>query len=78
MTHASGRGVGTTLLHAVERHAEACGLKRIRLDVIDTNPRARTRYERQGFVKRTIHSLGPFAPVFGFSHAAEMTKSVGS
>lgn len=74
---ARGRGVGTALLHAVERHAASMGLKSIRLDVIDTNSRARALYEREGFVPRSVLSLGPLNPIFGFSSATQMTKSIG-
>ncbi len=74
---ARGHGVGTALLRAVEAHAASCGLHHIRLDVIDTNPRARALYEREGFSERSVVSLGPLAPVFGFSSATEMVKPVG-
>ena len=74
---ARGRGVGTALLHAVERHAATMGLKSIRLDVIDTNSRARALYEREGFAPQSALSLGPLKPIFGFSSATQMTKSIG-
>ena len=74
---ARGRGVGTALLHAVERHAASMGLKSIRLDVIDTNSRARALYEREGFAPQSVLSLGPLNPIFGFSSATQMTKSIG-
>lgn len=74
---ARGRGVGTALLHAVERHAASMGLKSVRLDVIDTNSRARALYEREGFAPQSVLSLGPLNPIFGFSSATQMTKSVG-
>ncbi|KIT16565.1 GNAT family N-acetyltransferase [Jannaschia aquimarina] len=76
MPEARGRGVGTALLAAIERRAAEAGLARIRLDVIDTNPRARALYEREGFKQVATTSLGPLAPVFGFSHAAQMSKAV--
>ncbi|MEQ5872662.1 GNAT family N-acetyltransferase [Sagittula sp. NFXS13] len=74
---ARGRGVGTALLHAVERHAASMQLQRIRLDVIDTNSRARVLYEREGFAPLSVLSLGPLKPIFGFSSATQMTKSIG-
>lgn len=76
MPAARGRGVGTALLAAIERHAADKGLSRIRLDVIDTNPRARALYEREGFEEVETTSLGPLSPVFGFSRAAQMSKAV--
>ena len=74
---ARGQGVGKALLHSVEERAVSLGLEWIRLDVVDTNPRARALYDRQGYREKSVRSLGPLAGVFGFSHATEMTKSVG-
>ncbi|WP_095589101.1 GNAT family N-acetyltransferase [Actibacterium ureilyticum] len=74
---ARGHGVGTALLRAVEAYAASMALKRIRLDVIDTNPRARALYEREGFAASGVLSLGLLKPVFGFSAATQMTKPVG-
>lgn len=76
-TTVRGQGVGTALLHAVEVKARSKALKRIRLDVIDTNPRARALYEREGFTECSVLSLGILKPIFGFSSATQMTKSVG-
>ncbi|MDA4848553.1 GNAT family N-acetyltransferase [Hoeflea poritis] len=73
---ARGRGVGTALLHAIEDHAVSAKLQRIRLDVIDINPRARSLYEREGFRERSVMSLGILSRIFGFSHATEMTKRI--
>lgn len=74
---ARGQGVGTALLHAVEAHAASMELQRIRLDVIDTNPRARALYEREGFSARSVLSLGLLKPIFGFSSATQMAKTIG-
>lgn len=73
---ARGLGVGSRLLEAVEFHAAAHGLQRVRLDVIDTNPRARALYERHGFKSRVETSIGVFKHVFGFSTATTMIKDV--
>lgn len=73
---ARGQGVGTALLNAIETYAAREGFQQIRLDVIDTNPRARSLYERLGFSERAVMSLGPLKSVFGFSTATEMTKPV--
>ena len=75
--HARGRGIGKALLKAIETRAASMGLHHVRLDVIDTNPRARALYEREGFVAKSVQSLGPLSPVFGFSTATQMTKPVG-
>ncbi len=74
---ARGRGVGTLLLAAVEAEARRSGTRRIRLDVIDTNPRARALYERQGFRRVAERRMGPLGRLFGFSAATEMHKDIG-
>lgn len=71
---ARGLGVGTALLAAIEQHAVGLRLEQVRLDVIDTNPRARSLYERQGFTEHSVISTGPFRAVFGFASATTMFK----
>ncbi len=46
---ARGQGVGGRLLDAVAEYGLAHGFKRVRLDVIDTNPNAQKLYARKGF-----------------------------
>ena len=75
---ARGQGIGTLLLNAIEDEARRLGLARVRLDVIDSNPRARALYERQGFQAVRTSNLGPLAYVFGFSAATEMHKMIGA
>lgn len=69
---ARGRGIGTALLAAVGEHARAEGCGSVRLDVIDTNPRARALYLREGFEPGPKTDLGPLRHVFGFSSSEEM------
>lgn len=71
-----GLGVGSQLLDAIVDHARAQGLDRVRLDVIDTNPRARALYERKGFVASGEQKMGLLKPVFGFSSATTLVKPV--
>ncbi|MBO6895059.1 MAG: GNAT family N-acetyltransferase [Roseibium sp.] len=73
---ARGRGVGTALLEAICAEARRRELGRVRLDVIDTNPRARSLYERFGFEEKSREETGPFRLVFGFSSATRMEKIV--
>lgn len=73
---ARGLGVGTMLLRAIKREAVDLGLSGVRLDVIDTNPRARALYEREGFVAGEIEHLGPLRHIFGFSSATKMVCPV--
>lgn len=75
---ARGAGVGSALLDAVEALAARLGMARVRLDVIDTNPRARALYERRGYRETARTSLGPLRHVFGFGAAATMTKQIGA
>ena len=69
---ARGLGAGTALLSAVKARARALGLASVRLDVIDTNPRARALYEREGFTPGPVHHLGPLRHLFGFRSSTEM------
>lgn len=71
-----GLGVGSLLLDAITGHASAEGFDRVRLDVIDTNPRARALYERKGFVATDQQQMGILAPVFGFRSATTLVKSL--
>ncbi|NRB01213.1 MAG: GNAT family N-acetyltransferase [Rhodobacteraceae bacterium] len=73
---ARGQGVGTKLLTRIADHAGATGHHAVRLDVIDTNPRARALYERVGFKATGQTKLGPFARVFGFASATTMVLEV--
>lgn len=74
---ARGLGVGSALLDAIERHAAGSGLKQVRLDVIDENPRARALYARRGFEATSTVSLGMLKPLFGFQSATTMIKAIG-
>lgn len=71
---ARGSGAGTALLQAVADEARARGFRELRLDVIDTNPRARALYERNGFVPLRTERLGPLRMVFGFAASTAMVK----
>lgn len=46
---ARGKGVGGRLLEEVAAYAAAHDFDRVRLDVIDINPKAKKLYERKGF-----------------------------
>ncbi|MEO0385406.1 MAG: GNAT family N-acetyltransferase [Pseudomonadota bacterium] len=74
---ARSRGVGTLLLGAIEEHAAQCGLSQVRLDVIDTNPRAKDLYTQRGYIETAQMSVWPFGGLFGFQRATTMTKAVG-
>ncbi|RLJ41080.1 acetyltransferase (GNAT) family protein [Litoreibacter meonggei] len=74
---ARGKGVGTALLDAIVAYADAAGCHEVRLDVIDTNPRARALYERQGFEPCGEVDAWPLHRVFGFRKATTMVRRVG-
>lgn len=69
---ARGQGVGTALLDAIKAEAMARDLSSVRLDVIDTNPKARALYEREGFVPIGESDIGPLRWIFGFRRATAM------
>ena len=73
---AQGQGVGTVLLDAICAEAAARGYGAVRLDVIDTNPRARALYERRGFVAGEVQTLGPLKYFFGFESATVMIRKI--
>ena len=73
---ARGQGVGSALLAALTDHARSLGCTEIRLDVIDTNPRARALYERHGFSASGHVSMGPAGWLFGFSRATTMLRQL--
>lgn len=75
-TTARGQGVGTALLKAIIAEGRRRGYAEVRLDVIDTNPRARALYERFGFEAQGTQRLGPLRHLFGFSAATTMTFRV--
>jgi ribosomal protein S18 acetylase RimI-like enzyme len=73
---ARGMGVGTALLEAVFQCARDENLPKITLDVINTNPRAKSLYERQGFVAVSEESTSILKPLLGFDSATRMVKTV--
>ena len=69
-------GIGTALIDAISAEAAQRGYPAIRLDVIDTNWRARALYERLGFTATRTHHIGLLRHVFGFTSATTMVKNV--
>lgn len=75
---ARGLGIGTTLLDAIVAEARRRSLTAVRLDVIDTNPRARALYEWRGFTAKGTEDIFPFRWLFGFSTSTRMEKPISS
>ncbi|MEM7534651.1 MAG: GNAT family N-acetyltransferase [Chloroflexota bacterium] len=71
-----GQGVGTGLLRELFVYAKEQGYQTIRLDVINTNPRARSLYEREGFVATETASFAFLEGILGFSASTTMQKEV--
>lgn len=71
-----GRGVGTALMDAICTEAAARGYVQVRLDVIDSNERARALYERIGFQATGTQTLGALRHIFEFKSAITMVKDV--
>lgn len=69
-----GQGIGTALIEALCVEARARDYQAIRLDVIDTNMRARALYERLGFTQVRTASIGFLGHVFGFRAAVTMVR----
>lgn len=70
---ARGSGMGSMLLRAVRSFAVAEGFRTIRLDVVDTNPRARALYERHGFVATETRLFPVLGNMLGFGASTTMT-----
>lgn len=73
---ARGKGIGTQLLGALMQEARARHYHSVRLDVVNTNTRARALYERQGFVAVQTQSIGLLRFAFGFSGSTTMVCPV--
>ena len=73
---ARGRGIGTALIDALSAEARARDYPALRLDVVDTNPRALALYTRLGFTATKTTGIGPLHRVFGFRHTVTLTRPV--
>ena len=73
---ARGRGVGTALLNEISAEAKRRGYRQIRLDVVDTNPRAKALYLEEGFKEVAVHQLRLMRYIFGFRTATTMVRDV--
>lgn len=73
---ARGKGVGTALLNATAAEAKQRGYRQVRLDVADSNPRARALYLHEGFKEIGTREIGIMRHIFGFSSATTMVRDV--
>lgn len=76
---AQGKGIGTRLLNELFSQALNEGIKKITLEVINTNTEAKSLYERLGFRIEKSSSIWPFNKMIGwtFSEVIKMNKSIG-
>ncbi|MFT6976182.1 MAG: ribosomal protein S18 acetylase RimI-like enzyme [Bermanella sp.] len=73
---ARGKGVGSHLLNEVAKYAKGHEFNIVRLDVIDTNTKAKILYERMGFKSVKIESYPYLKWLLGFSSSTTMELSV--
>ncbi len=71
-----GKGAGTKLLNGVFDFARKHGYTSIRLDVIDTNPRAKSLYERMGFETVKIRNYPYLKNITGFTKVLTMVNRI--
>ncbi|MEU9979747.1 GNAT family N-acetyltransferase [Streptomyces sp. NPDC050856] len=73
-----GRGIGSLLIEEVAVVAAEQGCREIRLDVVDTNPRARALYERRGFTAGRTERTPFLRGLLGFGAVTTMRRAVGT
>jgi ribosomal protein S18 acetylase RimI-like enzyme len=73
---ARGRGIGSRLVEAICAEARLRGYAEVRLDVIDTNWRAKALYERLGFSVAGQERIGALRHIFGFHSATMMIRQI--
>lgn len=71
-----GRGIGARLLREIAGVAADHSCRRVRLDVIDTNPRARALYERHGFAAVRTEKTPYLRDLMGFGAVTTMHRPV--
>ncbi|MFD3550700.1 GNAT family N-acetyltransferase [Streptomyces goshikiensis] len=73
---ARGRGIGGLLLGEIDTVAAEQHCRRVRLDVVAENPRARALYERHGFREVAVRRTPWLRDVLGFGAVTTMHKAV--
>lgn len=71
---ARGQGIGSALVEALCDEGRARGHAEIRLEVVDSNRRARALYARRGFTVTGSEHIGLLRHLFGFSAALTMVR----
>ena len=73
---ARGRGIGSRLVEAICTEARHRGYAEVRLDVVDSNWRAKALYERLGFSVAGQERIGALRHIFGFHSASMMIRQI--
>ncbi|WP_236951391.1 GNAT family N-acetyltransferase [Ketogulonicigenium robustum] len=73
---ARGNGIGTRLLAAFAAEGRSRGFTRARLEVANTNARARALYERNGYQATSTDHLGWQRVLFGYRSTTTMVVSL--
>jgi ribosomal protein S18 acetylase RimI-like enzyme len=71
-----GKGFGSKLLTEIIKYSRQEKYKKILLDVVDTNPRAKMLYKRIGFKTTNKHYSGVLTKAFGYSYEEEMSLNI--
>ena len=71
-----GQGIGSKLLDEIAKYASENKYKKVRLDVIDINPRAKKLYEKKGFKAVKTENFPYFRWLLGFSSSTTMQMEV--
>ena len=71
-----GLGIGSQLIAAFESYGRDQGFRSLILDVINTNPRARSLYLKQGYREVGSKSLQELGDVFPFQTSTQMEKVI--
>ena len=69
-----GQGIGSQLLREAARRTAILGIDVIRLEVVDTNPRARHLYEREGYVVVRTEATPYLRRMMGFGAVFTMER----
>ena len=74
---ARGQGIGSRLLDETSAIAREDSFRWVRLDVIDSNPRAQALYERKGYKITKVQSFGYMRRFIGFGGVTSMELPIG-
>ena len=72
-----GKGIGTLLIKSIIEFAASNGYKLVKLEVTDTNKRAKKLYKKMGFKEVNVQKiLFPWNKIFGFIKVSEMEYKI--